>query len=84
MTRACEELGMIPLRVLLVRHNLAWAAIVLNFDESRLPHIVMHSQIACGRRQKGRPRQVRIQHIEGLTEFCRPAHLLRMVLGHGW
>ncbi len=26
MTRAYEELGMIPLKVLLVRRNLAWAA----------------------------------------------------------
>ena len=42
MTRAYEELGMITLRVLLVRHNLAWAARV-NYNESRLPWVMMHS-----------------------------------------
>ena len=36
MIQAYEELGMIPL---LVRHNLAWAARVLNYDESRLPKV---------------------------------------------
>ena len=30
MTRAYEELGMIPLSVLLVRRNLAWAATIIN------------------------------------------------------
>ena len=57
MTRAYEELGMIPLRVLLVRHNLAWAARIINYDESRLPWVVMYSQMACGRRRRGHPHQ---------------------------
>ena len=41
MMRANEELGMIPLTVLLVRCNLAWAARIINYDESRLPWVVM-------------------------------------------
>ena len=57
MTKAYEELGMIPLRVFLVRCNLAWAARIINYDESRLPWVVMHSQMACGRRLRGHPYQ---------------------------
>ena len=40
-----------------VRRNLAWAARVINYDESRLPWVVMHSQMACGRRRRGHPHQ---------------------------
>ena len=57
MTRAYEELGMIPLKVLLVRRNLAWAARIINYNESRLPWVVMHNQMACGRRRRGHPHQ---------------------------
>ena len=57
MMRANEELGMIPLRVLLVRYNLAWAARIINYDESRLPWVVMYGQMACGRRRRGSPHQ---------------------------
>ena len=53
MTRAYEELGMIPLKVLLVRRNLAWAARIINYNESRLPWVVMHNQMACGRDREG-------------------------------
>ena len=37
MTKAYKELGIIPLRVLLVRRNLAWADRILNHDDPRLP-----------------------------------------------
>ena len=51
MTRAYEELSMMPSRVLLVRCNLAWAARIISYNESKLPWVVMHGQMACGRRQ---------------------------------
>ena len=57
MTKAYVELGMVPLRVLLVRHYLAWAARIINCNESRLPWVMMHGQMACGRRQRGHPHQ---------------------------
>ena len=58
MPRAYEELGMVPLRVLLVRrHYLAWAARIINSDESRLPCVMMQGQMACGRRRRGHPHQ---------------------------
>ena len=51
MTKAYVELGMVPLRVLLVRHYLAWAARIINCNESRLPWVMMDGQMACGRRR---------------------------------
>ena len=57
MTRAYEELNWhdTTASAPIVGRNLAWAAGVLNYDESRLPHIVMHSQIHGLREEAERP-----------------------------
>ena len=89
MMRAYEELGMIPLRVLLVRHNLAWGARIINYNESRLPWLVMHSQMACGRRQRGHPHQRWSDTLKAALAFAdlptyREWSLSITVIGDNW
>ena len=55
MTTAYENLGMLPLRVVLVKRTLAWAAKLVNMEATRLPRSIMFSQMVKGKRPRGRP-----------------------------
>ena len=56
-----------------MRCNLAWAARVLNYDESRLPHIVMHMQShGLWEEAERLASSAIVWHTEGLTDFCWP------------
>ena len=52
MTSAYEELHMLPLRVRLAERTLTWAARMINLPKDRLPRLVMHSQLAEGKRNR--------------------------------
>ena len=55
MTTAYHQLGMLPLRVQLAERTLSWAARLINLPGDHLPRLVMFSQMAEGRRNRGRP-----------------------------
>ena len=53
MTSAYKVLHMLPLRVCLAERTLTWAARMINLSADRLPTLVMHSQLAEGKRNRG-------------------------------
>ena len=55
VTSAYEVLHMLPLQVRLAERTLTWAARMINLPVDRLPRLVMHSQLADGKRNCGRP-----------------------------
>ena len=74
MTSACEVLHMLPLRVHLDERTLTWAARMFNLPIDRLPRLVMHSQLAEGKRNCGRP-TARWSDSEICAEVGLPATL---------
>ena len=55
MTTAYKTLGMLPLRVILVKRTLAWAAKLINMNATRMPRSIMFSQMVKGKRPRVRP-----------------------------
>ena len=54
MASAYEVLHMLPLRVRLAERTLTWAARMINLPIDHLPRLVIHSQLAEGKRNRGR------------------------------
>ena len=87
MTSAYEELHILPLGVRLAECTLTWATRMISLPEDRLPRLVMHSQLAQGKQNRGRPTATCSDTVKSVLKWARlPPYLEWAVDVHteGW